>query len=423
MNGVFRRLAKSYVQAKKPRIIAVGGSVGKTSTKLFTSKLLAVEKRVSYMDDSYNSGIGLFLSIFRLKVPSNLHNIFAWLFLVIRALSQFLTKGPDILVIEYGIDHPGEMDEFLAFLLPDIAVLTAVSPEHMEFLLDIDTVAREELKLVASPREFSVINSVDVAPKYIKSLTGKVYTYGGKLANSTYEVAEWTTSGAIVTFKADDLVLENIKVKLISEPLIRQLAGAILVAKLLGVSKNGIKKQLESLEPAASRMMLLDGINNSTIIDDTTNFSPLAGIEALKALKKIPAKRRIAILGNMHELGDYADEGFEEVANHFEKDIDALLLVGDLSIEMFGPYAQKFGFKKDENLFLFKDAVSAGVYARDNLIKEGDAILAKGPFGGFYLEEAVKKLLNNPDDAAKLTRQSDFWIKKKTRHFGDSFYN
>lgn len=418
---VFRSLAKSYISIKKPKVIAVAGSVGKTSTKLYVSKILASEKNVSYMDDSYNNGIGLYLSVFRKKIPTNLKNIFSWISLLLSVFLQFLQRGPEIIVIEYGIDHIGDMDEFIRFMPPDIALLTAVCPEHMEYFKTIDAVAKEELKIIPAAKQFSVINYVDIDPKYTKNIKSTVYTYGDSKTNASYQINQWTNHGAIVSFKIDDLSIEKLEIKLVSEPLIRQLAGAILLAKLLGISKQSIIESVRLVEPAASRMMLLDGVNNSTVIDDTVNFSPLAGIEALKALKRIPGKRHIAILGNMHELGEYAGKGFKDVSLYFKTEIDVLILVGELSIGEFGPYAADYGFIKDKNLFYFPDSVSAGIYVRDKLVKPGDVILVKGPFGGYYLEETVKKLLKNPSDAKKLTRQSDFWLQKKQIHYGKSF--
>ncbi|MEI6054253.1 MAG: hypothetical protein WCQ49_02695, partial [Candidatus Saccharibacteria bacterium] len=298
----------------------------------------------------------------------------------------------------------------------------AVCPEHMEFLKTIDIVAREELSLIKETKDFSIINNVDISSKYTDEIKGKVYYYGGSNSEGSYKINNWETDGSVVTFNIKGTVFKNIKIKLISEPLIRQLAGAMLLAKMLGLSDKSITKAVQQIEPAASRMMLLSGVNESTIIDDTTNFSPLAGIEALKALKRIPGNRKIAVLGNMHELGEYKDKGFQDVSEYFKKGIDILVLVGELSIEKFSPYAKEFGFIQDKTLLHFKDAVSAGVFVRDNLAKKGDVILVKGPFGGFYLEETVKKLLKNSSDSIKLTRQSDFWIQKKIEHFGPSFY-
>jgi UDP-N-acetylmuramyl pentapeptide synthase len=421
VTSFFRALSKSYVQIKKPKVIAVAGSVGKTSTKLFISKILTSEKNVSYMDDSYNNGIGLYLSIFRQKVPARLNSVSSWALILLKSVSYFFKKGPEILVIEYGIDHPGDMDNFIKFIQPDISILTAVCPEHMEFLKTLDIVAKEELSIVKNTKQFSIINNVDISSKYTKDIKEKIYSYGDNNSEASYKITKWETDGSVVSFVINGKVFEDIKIKLISEPLIRQLSGAMLLANLLGLSDKSIKEAIQKIEPAASRMMLLDGVKDSIIIDDTTNFSPLAGIEALKALKRIPGNRKIAILGNMHELGEYNDKGFKDVSEYFKKNIDILILVGELSIEKFGAYAIEYGFIKNKNLFYFDDAVSAGIYTRDNLAEKSDVILVKGPFGGYYLEETVKKLLKDPADYKKLTRQSDFWQIKKSRHFGSSY--
>jgi D-alanine-D-alanine ligase len=414
-------LAKLFVAIKKPKVVAIAGSVGKTSTKIFLSALLASEKTVSHMDDSYNSGLGLYMSVFRQKVPTKLNSPISWIKLLAKTIGKFFEKGTEIIVLEYGIDCVGEMDQMIKFITPDVAMVTAVTPEHMEFLKTIDQVAQEELKIVSAANDFSVINGVDIDEKYLKNIKAKIFTYGSDKASASYEVHEWTKTGAIVSFNVDDMKIEKIKIRLISEPLIRQLSGAILTAKMMGISKAAIEKTLKEIEPTYSRMVMLEGTKGSTLIDDTTNFSPVAGIEALKALKRIPAKRRIAVLGNMHELGEYADQGFADVAEHFKTDIDVLVLVGELSIEKFSASAKSYGFIKDKNLFLLQDAVSAGIFLRDHFVKQDDVILVKGPFGGYYLEETVKKLLANPNDAKKLTRQSDFWIIKKRQHFGSKF--
>ncbi|MNH75250.1 UDP-N-acetylmuramoyl-tripeptide--D-alanyl-D-alanine ligase [compost metagenome] len=417
VSGVFYRLARSYVRSKKPLIIAVGGSVGKTSTKLVLAELLATEKRVSYMDDSYNNGIGLYLSVFNQKVPTNAMSPLGWAKTLARAIQTFFKAGPEILILEYGIDHPGDMDDMTAFIQPDIGFLTAVTPEHMEYMKTIELVAEEEIKLLSSAKQFGIVNAVDVDSRFLTSLTTPVHSYGYSDSDAQYTVRSWTNKGALVDFRLEEMQLTDVLVHFISEPLIRQLTGAALLAKKLGVSKEGICRGLETAQPAASRMRLFEGKQNSVIIDDTTNFSPNAGIEALKSLKRLEANRHIAILGNMHELGEYADKGFSEVAKEFTG-LDMIVLVGDISVEHFLPLATKQGFKKDETIFICPDAPSAGIFLRDQ-IQDSDAILVKGPFGGFYLEEAVKKLLKNPADSKYLTRQSDFWQRKKRQQFGN----
>ncbi len=419
VSSLFRTLAQRYVALKRPTVIAVAGSVGKTSTKLMLAHLLQ-SRRVSYMDDSYNNGLGLYLSVFELKVPTNLTSKVAWGFKLLQALMKFALPGPKILIVEYGIDHPGDMDEMINFIQPDISILTAVTPEHMEYMKTLDGVASEETKILTGTTHFAVYNHDNIKPGYVPTDVKHLYSYGSKSSlDASYTIESWKKDGAIVTMQLNSVTISGIKVNFVTEALIRQLTGAAFIAHLLDIPKGVLRQQLETATPAASRMHVFDGVNGSTIIDDAVNFSPDAGIESLRSLKRLPAKRHIAILGNMHELGDYADKGFSDVATEF-KDIDILALVGDLSIEKFGALAKEQGFKTGENLLTYDTSVDAGIDFRDK-VKEGDIVLVKGPFGGWYLEEAVKKLLANPTDSALLTRQSKFWQQKKQELFGDKY--
>jgi len=417
MVGTFKVLAKLYITIHRPRVVVVAGSVGKTSTKMMLAKFLAAEKKVSYMDDSYNSGVGLYLSVFERKVPTR-STPTAWAGVLLKVLGHFF-KHNEILLLEYGIDHPGEMDEMIAFARPHNALLTAVTPEHMEFLHTIDIVGQEETKILAAVKDFGVANSVDIDKKYLKNIQKTLYTYGKKADQASYDIISRTGSGSVVSFVVDGQVYDDQQTRVISEALIRQISGAMLMAQKLGISKKAIESTISSIEPAASRMHPFKGVKGSTIIDDSANFSPVAGIVALQTIKDISAKRRIAILGNMHELGEYIDEGYSQVSEEFDG-IDILVLVGELSVTHFGKAAVKRGFKNGTNLYYFDTSTEAGIFVRDTIVAKGDIVLVKGPFGGFYLEEAAKKLLASPSDSQYLTRQSDFWIEKKKKHFGKS---
>ena len=417
----FKHLAKVYVMLKRPTVIAVAGSVGKTSTKLMLKHLISSEKHVSCMDDSYNNGLGLYLSVFEKKVPANLNSPLAWSKLLLSAVTKFLLSGPDILILEYGIDHPGDMDELIKFIRPDVSILTAATPEHMEYMKTIDAVGEEETKVIRGAKQFAVVNQHDVDRKYLLDIDKMMYLYGEESdhVESYYYVTRWLKTGAEINLSLDGQAYDGISVQFVSEALIRQLVGAALLAKKVGISDEALIKSLATATPAASRMRLFAGLKNSVLIDDTTNFSPVAGISAIRALARIPANRHIAVLGNMHELGDYAEEGYRQVSNEF-KDLDAIVLVGQMSIDMFTPLAVNCGFSLNSNLFHYGNAVEAGLFLA-SFLAENDAVLVKGPFGGFYLEETVKRLLQDPADAQYLTRQSDFWIEKKRQHFGANF--
>lgn len=419
--GVFCRLAQLYILIHRPTVIAVGGSVGKTSSKLALATLLESEKNVSYMDDSYNKGLGLYLSVFRLKVP-NRSSPLAWIRVALAACKRMVTTHPDVMVLEYGIDSPGDMQEMVDFLRPDISILTAVTPEHMEFLKDIDTVGKEESIILRAAKQIALVSSVDVDKKFYDGINPNLVTYGGKKDAIRSHIVAWNSTGATADFHLEDLVLEQQKLHIISEPTIRQLSGLLWLAAQLGVSRQGLEQALPRVTAASSRLSLLPGVKDSMIIDDTANFSPDAGVVGLQTLKRIPASRRIALLGNMHELGEFADAGYAEVATEFDN-LDMIVLVGDLSTVRFKKLAEKRGYKVGKNLFTKGTSIEAGEWLRDEVLKSGDIVLVKGPFGGWYMEEAVKSMLANPKDARKLTRQSAFWDNKKRAHFGDSYHS
>lgn len=414
-------LASNYIRLKNPVLIVVVGSIGKTSTKMMIGQLLATEKRVNYMGESYNSGLGLAMSVFQQTVPQNLLNPLSWIWIFSKAIAKFFTKKPDIMVLEYGIAHPGDMKKHLKMAVPDIAVLTAVAPEHMEYMKTIEAVATEELAPVKAAKDQAFINRDDVEAKFLPSQKN-LHFYGSD-SNSSYSstIKSLNNQGSRAVFNLNGRVTRELKLKIIAEHMIRQMAGAAGVAMQLGVSLNSIEERLESIEPVAGRMRLLAGLNSSVLIDDTANFSPTAGIAAIRTLKKLQANRRIIVFGNQHELGSYQERGFADVAKEFEG-IDMFIFIGSLAKQYFVPAAKKLEHKLNQTIFIFDDAITAGKFLRDRL-QPDDAVLLKGPFGGYYVEECTKQLLANTDDSKKLTRQSDFWIRKKAKHFGRAFYD
>lgn len=372
------------------------------------------------MDDSYNKGLGLYLSIFEHKVPARSTPL-TWVGTMLSSIWYGLTHHPEIMVLEYGIDGPGDMKDMVDFVRPDIAMLTAVTPEHMEFLKTIDIVGAEEIQSIQAVTQYGVINQVDVDAKYTAGLDVTWYGYGAPGSVATYTITEWRNDGTTVDFIIDGQEYRGVKLQLIAEAIIRQLAGALLIAQKLGVSREALLRVMPTLRPASGRMGLFAGVKDTTIIDDTANFSPVAGVAGLQTLKRLPSTRHIAILGNMHELGEFIEQGYGEVAAEFTG-LDILVLVGQLSIDIFGTHARdEYGFMLGQNLFEFQTSVEAGAYVRDHVLQPGDAVFVKGPFGGFYLEEASKKLLRDSHDAQFLTRQSEFWIRKKRQHFGKLF--
>jgi UDP-N-acetylmuramoyl-tripeptide--D-alanyl-D-alanine ligase len=135
-----RRLRKKH----NFKIIGVVGSIGKTSTKLAIAKVLAAEKRVRYQEGNYNDIVSVPLVFFGHSMPL-LQNIFKWFWIILQNEFQIYFSYPfDIVVVELGTDAPGQINQFRKYLHLDIAVITAIAPEHMEFFKNLENVAEEE---------------------------------------------------------------------------------------------------------------------------------------------------------------------------------------------------------------------------------------------------------------------------------------
>ncbi len=395
------------------KVVAVAGSVGKTSTKLAIANVLKAKYRVQYQNGNYNDLVSVPLIFFGETMPSLL-NPLAWLAIFRRNGKQITTPYPyDVVVVEVGTDAPGQIEEFSSYLKIDIAVLTAVSAEHMEFFDNLDDVAQEELEIVKMSAKL-LYNKDMIDSKYLNGIGIPVLSYGQK------QKADYQTVDIVFKDdKCDFAVLKDgnpfIKSSndLISEPQLYSVTAAVALAAELGLSAEEIDKGLHDIRPVSGRMQRLAGINNSLIIDDTYNASPEAMKAALQTLYRLDAPHKIAILGNMNELGKFSKEAHEEIGIHCEpRKLDLVVTIGPDANKYLAPIAQNRGCK----VVTFDNPYKAGEYIKP-LIQQGSLILAKGSQNGVFAEEAVKLFLANPSDSSKLVRQSPEWLKKKSKAF------
>ena len=389
-------------------VVAVAGSVGKTSTKLAVARLLeASGKSVRYQEGNYNDRVSVPLVFFGEAMPS-LFNIFAWLG-VLGRMSRKVKQdyGYDVVVVELGTDGPGQMADF-AYIHPDITVLSAVSPEHMLQFGTIDAVASEELE-VSSYSWQLLVNVADVAAKYLDGISYKSYGVGQPADYQAEVIGSHGVVGQQLLIKSADS--EDFKVS--TDYGGRQGAtivlAAVAVAKMLSIDNDTIVSAVADLKPFAGRLQILEGINDSTIIDDTYNSSPLATKAALDLLYTTDAKQKIAILGDMNELGDSSVQEHRDLGTYCRADqLDYVVTIGTKSRDDLAPAAEAAGCQVKS----FTSPVDAGNFVKD-IVVPGAVILVKGSQNGVFSEEAVKQLLRNPDDANKLVRQSDDWLSKK----------
>lgn len=395
-------------------LIAVVGSVGKTSAKLAIATVLGVSEKVRYQEGNYNDRLTVPLVIFNQEMPG-LFNIFAWLRIIISNQHQIRASYPfHYVIVELGTDGPGQIAQF-AYLKPELSVVTAVAPEHMEFFGSLDAVAEEELAVFKFSKHV-LVNLDDTPAKY---LAGKDYLSYGLTVKADYRVISAISNSlepTEVSFKLGHESPLKVKMSAVGKQGIAIALAAAATAALLGCKPEAITSGLQKVTAFAGRMQILKGINDSTIIDDSYNASPKSVMAALDVLYAVVASQRIAILGNMNELGDYSQEAHELVGNYCDPSkLDYVVTIGPDARSYLAIAAKAKGCKVES----FDSPYAAGEFVR-NQLSSGAVVLADGSQNGVFAEESLKELLANKADASRLVRQSAYWLSIKRRQFSDA---
>lgn len=401
------------------RLVAIGGSVGKTSTKHAVATLLSQRYRVRMQEKNYNTELSAPLGILGIDYPENVKSIVAWL-AVFRAARQRIRQPDDIHVIvqELGSDKPGDMAGFAKYLNPDIGIITGVTPEHMEFFGSIEAVALEELALANFSKQ-ALINRDDIDGQFAQYITNpNLDTYGTTgSAEYRFETQDTTLqdgyTGKIFTPEYEQPI--DCTLRVVGEHSLRPLMAAVAVAVKMGLTADEIHAGAESVRAVPGRMNILGGQNGSTLIDDTYNSSPAAAEAALRTLYMLQAPQRIAILGSMNELGPVSAKEHEFIGSLCDPSLLAwVITVGEEAEKYLAPAARARGCQVKS----FKSAIEAGGFAH-SVLEQDAIVLAKGSQTGVYCEEAVKILLRDTDDTQQLVRQSPQWQERKTAFFSN----
>ncbi|EKE19604.1 MAG: hypothetical protein ACD_8C00133G0003 [uncultured bacterium] len=402
----------------KPRVVAITGSVGKTSTKAAIFEVLSSQFDVRENQKNYNNEIGIPLTI--IGAHSGERNPFKWVWVLIKwFLVIIFPKYPEILILELGADHPGDMKYFMSFIKPLISVVTNVSFSHIEFFKTIENIAKEKRVIVEAlnPQGWAILNADDENTlKMAKCTHAQVMTFGQA------EDANFNASRVVYNYEGNKP--EGISFKLshdgknIPIRLRNILAGHYVYPALAGVAVGivfkmnlvEIAKALESFRSPAGRMNLIHGVNESFVIDDTYNASPMSTLAALGVLCELNAKRKIAVLGDMLELGDQTEAGHREVGKKiFESKIDIFVAVGE-RMKFAVAELVSLGFPS-QNIFQFDDSTTASQKIRE-FLTPGDFVLVKGS-QGMRMEKILEEILENKADAKNLLcRQSKEWRKR-----------
>ena len=418
------KYVKKYFE-KHPdiKLVVVAGSVGKTSSKLAIATVLNEKYRVRLHSGNHNTQLSAPLAILGIDFPGNPKSFWEW-HRVFKAARKRIkspsSSEPQVIIQELGTDRPGDIEKFGQYLNPDIAVITSVAPEHMEFFGNLNAVAREELT-AANFSKMAIINRDSISSEFSNLITNSNFSTYGTMVSAEYN------------FEIDDLQLPDgyvgkmntqeygqipAKIRIFGEHSLLPVTSAVAVATKMGLSATEIQSGLSKIQPVPGRMNFLRGVENSILIDDTYNSSPAAVEAALRALYNLRVPSRIAILGSMNELGATSMGEHQTIGTMCDPlSLSWVITVGEDANRYLAPAAKSRGCQ----VKTCNTAIEAATFAH-KIMEKGAAVLLKGSQGDIYLEEATKILLHDQEDAKYLVRQDAKWLEIK-REFFEKFTN
>ena len=387
-----RKIAEEYLKILGTPVVGITGSVGKTSTKEMIASVLQTHYRTLKTEGNFNNGLGLPLTVFHLR------------------------KEHEIAVLEMGVSHFGDMDQLAQIARPDTMVITNIGTCHLEFLRDRDGImrAKTEVFRYMKPSGHVILNGNDDKLRTIQEVNGskplwfgvssdtegagdlcvgEKVDYPGNLPASglvcAADIRPLGFEGTHCTIRTPKGSFE-VKVPVPGLHNVSNAAAAAAVGLVYGLSLEEIRKGIESAETISGRFRILK-TEDSTVIDDCYNANPVSMKSSLSVLAggKPEKGRRVAILGDMGELGEDEAALHEEVGAYAAGCCDRLIAIGALSR---GLYEEALKKKPALSAVWYPD-VDSFLEKKDEEVKKGDVVLVKAShFMGFSrIVEALAK--------------------------------
>ena len=406
----------------KPLVIGITGSIGKTSTKEALSLVLSQKFRVRATYKNYNNEIGVPLTILGVNSPGK--NIFGWFFVFFKAFKLIIfgdKKYPEILILEMGIDRPGDLSYLCSLAKPKIGIVTSVSYSHIEFFGSLNEIKKEKEVLIKTldPKGSAILNYDNKLSREMKlSSRAKVITYGteegadlkAQDVNYNFDKGDYELTGINFKFNFRGSIVPVFMKNAISPGAVYAALAAAACGLELGLNLVDIAYSLRDFSLPRGRMNVLPGINSSFIIDDSYNSSPEACLSALDILGSIKIEKqakKYAVLGDMLEIGSFSEEGHRLVGEKVaEIKADYLITIGNQALGI--SHSAHGNGLEDTKLFNFNDTKEATKFIVDR-VSHGDIILVKGS-QGMRLEKIVKEIIAEKERASELlVRQGKEW--------------
>lgn len=377
-------LTQRVLSRYRPTVIGITGSVGKTSAKEALYAVLYHNFFVRKTEGNKNNELGVPMTV--LGIGPTFKSLMKGFWLAYGPRGRY----PSLLILELGADRPDDIRYLADIVRPQIAVVTAVgeTPVHVQFYPSVQAVAREKSHILnyLGSQGAAILNYDDpLVLRMQQGLKSKIITFGFSnhadlwASDMAYYLGDGNQQVAGLSFKihhGDSFVPVRTH-GLIGAHQIYSLLAAAAVGMHVGMNLVEIASALETLEPPAHRMTVLPGIKKSFVIDDTYNASPLslqAALDTLKDFGNILGRRRLAVIGDMKELGSFEVQAHKKIGETIADKADYLVAVGEL-----GEYIAETARPKmhESRVLTFATAAQAAPKVRE-LMQEGDIVLVKG---------------------------------------------
>lgn len=367
-----QKLSKYYLHKINPLVVAVTGSNGKTTTKDMTASILSTQLNVTKTHANFNNEIG---------VPVTLLN---------------MESNTEVVVVEMGMDRFGQLDFLSRLVSPDVAVITMIGEAHIEFFGTRDKIADAKMEITHGLKEDGALvynGDEPLLQERTSNLTQDKITFGRHLDDDFYATSVQPHERSI-DFKVNQWPEMDFTIPMVGEYNVNNALAAIAVGDRLHITPQHMKQALQNVELTENRAEWVKGSNGEQILSDVYNSNPTAARQVLKTIATTPTSgRRIAVLGDMLELGDAAPRLHASLAANIDHDaIQQVYLIGSNmkylqdKLVQAGYPAADIHYYPDDGLAKLTEDLQADLTA-------DDMVLLKASHG-IHLEEVLRALTN-----------------------------
>jgi UDP-N-acetylmuramoyl-tripeptide--D-alanyl-D-alanine ligase len=392
LSRIMKYVAQLTVRRFSPTIVAVTGSVGKTSTKEAIYAVLASRMRVRKSPGNLNNELGVPLAIVGGYECIGTPALWFWLRVIARAVWQlaFLKKEnyPEILVLEYAADKPGDISYLLSIAKPHVGVISAIGsiPVHAEqYPTGADGVIKEKGKLVVAlgATDIAIVNADDASTKALipkiharTILFGQSHTASVRITHISHVITKNKIEGLTFKLENESTSLPVFLPNVFSVAHASAVAAGVCVGHVFDINAIDALQAIEaSYTPIGGRSAIVEGMKDTQIIDESYNASPLAVEAALQSLTSVYGPRKIAVLGDMLELGPYTIQAHKDAGALAARCVDVLITVGSRARIMAQEALDK---GMSANAVHVCETAQDGLETLQKVFRKGDVILVKG---------------------------------------------